>query len=302
MLGKKSQIMVKKINRRQFLQTGFAGAAALGAGLVSFNAAYSSSLTVDRVRLGETGLTVPRIAMGTGSHGGRQQSNQTRLGMTEFKKLARHSWERGLKFFDMADTYGSHTFVREILKEVPRDETILLSKIWPTNLSWLETGPVDKTLDRFRVETGSDYFDIILLHCLMNGNWQEEKKSFSDALSRAKQDGIVKKVGVSCHNWDAMVAAVDDPWVDVILARINPFGTHMDGTPEAVMELLERARRNGKGVIGMKIFGNGDNTSDQERERSLRYVTLSPNVHCITLGLESIAQVDDAVNRVMGMV
>lgn len=240
--------------------------------------------------------------MGTGSIGGNQESNQTRLGLPEFVKLARHAFDRGVKFYDMADSYGSHTFVREVLKEVPREETTLLSKIWTTDTSWSKGESVETTLDRFRKETGSDYFDIVLLHCLMNGNWQEEKKSFTESLSKAKQNGIVKKVGVSCHNWDAMVAAVEDPWVDVILARINPFQNHMDGTPEDVMGLLETARKNGKGVIGMKIFGNGDNTSAGERQRSLTYVMNSPNVHCVTLGLESPEQVDDAVNRVMKMV
>jgi 1-deoxyxylulose-5-phosphate synthase len=294
--------MKKSLNRRQFLQRSIFGAAAIGAGFsgMSFNSA--SHARVDKVALGSTGLVVPRVALGTGSTGGRRASNQTRLGTRSFVKLARHAFDRGLSFFDMADTYGSHPFVKEALKEIPREETILLSKIWTTDTSWLKAEPVEKTLDRFRLETGSDYFDIILLHCLMIGDWQEKNKTFTDSLSLAKQQGIVKTVGVSCHNWDAMVAAVNDPWVDVILARINPFGTHMDGTPDDVMKLLETARLNGKGIIGMKIFGNGDNNSDEERERSLRYVIESPNVHSITLGLESAAHVDDAVERVMRMV
>lgn len=294
--------MKTRINRRQFLQNSLIGAAAIGAGFtnVSFNPVLHAG--VDKVRLGATGLLVPRIAMGTGSIGGGQESNQTRLGIPKFVKLARHAFDRGIKFYDMADSYGSHTFVREVLKEIPREETTLLSKIWTTDTSWSKGESVDATLDRFRKETGSDYFDIVLLHCLMKGNWQEEKKSFTESLSKAKQNGIVKKVGVSCHNWDAMVAAAEDPWVDVILARINPFGNHMDGTPDDVMGLLETARKNGKGVIGMKIFGNGDNTSARERQRSLTYVMNSPNVHCVTLGLESTEQVDDAVNRAMKMV
>jgi predicted aldo/keto reductase-like oxidoreductase len=291
--------MEKRVNRRQFLKSSLIGAAAIGTGFsgIRYNPVLHAG--VDKVRLGSTGLMVPRVAMGTGSIGGRRESNQTRLGTSEFVKLARHAFDRGLKFYDMADTYGSHPFVREVLKEIPREETTLLSKIWTSDMSWLKTEPVENTLDRFRLETGSDYFDIVLLHCLMSGNWQEEKKAFTDSLSKAKQQGIVKSVGVSCHNWDAMVAAVNDPWVDVILARINPFGAHMDGTPEEVMALLETARKNGKGVIGMKIFGNGDNTSVDERERSIKYAITSPNIHCVTLGLESVSQVDDAVERVM---
>ena len=293
---------MKKINRRQFLHTGFAGAAAIGAGL--FNTSCNTVLQtgVDKVALGSTGLIVPRIAFGTGSHAGGKQSNQTRLGTRGFVKLARYAFDRGLKFYDMADTYGSHTYVREVLKEVPREETTLLTKIWTTDTSWYKTEPVEKTLDRFRLETGSDYFDIVLMHCLMRGDWQEQSKKIIEGFSRAKQEGAIRAVGVSCHDWDAMKAAVDDPWVDVILARINPFGTHMDGTTEDVMRLLETARKNGKGIIGMKIFGNGDNTSAEERQRSLSFAVKSPNVHCITLGLESVEQVDDAVDRVMRLV
>ncbi len=291
-----------KLNRRQFIQTGMAGVAGLsviGAGLSQISFAPASDAVVDMVKLGNTGLTLPRLAMGTGSHGGGKASNQTRLGVENFVKLARHAHERGIRFFDSADSYGSHPFVKEALKEIPRDQTHILTKMWITQTSWNDVQPVPVVLDRFRKETGSDYFDIVLMHCLMKGNWKEERKSYVDGLYKAKQDGIVKAVGVSCHNWDAMAEAVEDPWVDVILARINPFGAHMDGTPEAVMGLLEKARKNGKGIIGMKIFGNGDKVTDSEREQSIRYAVNSGNVHCMTLGLESPEQVNDAVSRVM---
>lgn len=134
----------------------------------------------------------------------------------------------------------------------------------------------------------------------MQGGWSQNRRHYMDGLSKAKQDGIIKAVGVSCHNWDAMVEAVDNPWVDVIMARINPFQSLMDGTPDAVKELLGKARKNGKGVIGMKIFGEGRHVSDGEREQSLKFALTEANIHCMTLGLESIAQVDDAVGRVMG--
>ena len=293
---------MKTINRRKFLQNSLVGMAAIGTGLSNFSFASSIPDIIDSVKLGSTGLMVPLLAMGTGSRGGRRESNQTRLGTSNFVKMARHAYDRGIKFFDMADTYGSHSFVRDVLKEVPREKTTLLTKIWTADNSWYKTEPVEKTLDRFRLEAGSDYFDILLLHCLMNGNWKEEKKAFIDSCSEAKQKGIVKAVGVSCHNWDAMKVAVEDPWVDVILARINPFGTSMDGTPEEVMGLLEIARKNGKGIIGMKIFGNGRNITDEERERSLGYTISSPNVHCMTLGLESVKEVDAAVELVTRMV
>lgn len=293
---------MKQIDRRRFIQTsvaGIAGISLMGAGYEEMNTDKSLNVTVDTVKLGNTGLQVPRMAFGTGSIGGNQQSNQTRLGKEKFFEIASHAWDRGVRFFDTADSYGSHTFVREVLKKVPREKTTLLSKMWTTDTSWQKSGDVPKTLDRFRMETGSEYFDILLMHCMVNGKWQEEKKVFIEGFLKAKQQGIVKAVGVSCHNWDAMKLAVEDPWVDVILARINPFNVHMDGTPEAVMGLLETARKNGKGIIGMKIFGNGDKVTEEEREKSITFAIRSGNVHCMTMGMQSIEQIDDAVERVM---
>jgi predicted aldo/keto reductase-like oxidoreductase len=293
---------MKKFDRRSFIQStaaGLAGITLLGAGIPIDEPVSEKKAVVDKVKLGKTGLIVSRLAFGTGSTGGNQQSNQTRLGREAFTKIARHAWDRGIHFFDTADSYGSHTYVRDVLKELPREKTTLLSKMWTTDTQWQKSGNVAETLDRFRLETGSDYFDIVLMHCMTKGNWKEEKKIFMEGLSKAKQQGIVKAVGVSCHNWDAMKEAVEDPWVDVILARINPFGVHMDGTPEAVSGLLETAAKNGKGVLGMKIFGNGDKVSEAEREQSLKYALGNRNIHAMTLGMQTIEQIDDAVDRAM---
>jgi len=294
---------MEKINRRNFIYTGavgLTGYTALTSGLVNLGFAPVTA-TVDQVKLGKTGLNVSRIALGTGSIGGNHQSNQTRLGMSKFVGMARHAYDRGIRFFDTADSYGSYPFVREVFKEVPREKVTLLGKMWTTN-DPSKAEPVDKALDRFRTETGSDYFDIMLLHCMIDGKWQEEKKRYIDYFSKAKQDGIIKAVGVSCHNFEALKVAADDPWVDVILARINPFQAHMDGSPSEINALLERARNNGKGIVGMKIFGNGDKVLENEREESITFALKKSSIHCMTLGMESIAHVDDAVDRVMRIV
>jgi len=292
---------MKKINRRSFLYTGtvsMTGYAALSvAGIVSQGFSPANAL-IDKVKLGQTGLTVSRIALGTGTIGGNHQSNQTRLGLANFVKMAHHAYDRGIHFFDTADSYGSYPFIKEVLKDLPREKVTLLGKMWTSN-DPSTSEPVDKALDRFRSETGSDYFDIMLLHCMTTGKWQEEKKRYIDYFSLAKQRGIIKAVGLSCHNYEALKIAADDPWVDVILARINPFQSHMDGTPLQINALLDRARSNGKGIVGMKIFGNGDKIKEDEREESITFALRKTSIHCMTLGLESIAQVDDAVDRVM---
>ena len=164
---------MKIINRRKFIQTGtigLAGYTTLTSGLVSLSFAPSTAI-VDKVKLGKTGLIVSRIALGTGSTGGNHQSNQTRLGLPAFVKMARHAYDRGIHLFDTADSYGSLPFVKEVFKEVPREEVTLLTKMWTYN-DPATSEPVDKALDRFRTEAGTDYFDILLLHCMTNGNWR----------------------------------------------------------------------------------------------------------------------------------
>ncbi len=295
---------MEKISRRKFIfngAVGLTGYTALVATGITGMGFSPANAVVDKVKLGNSGLTVSRVAMGTGSIGGNHQSNQTRLGLSNFVKMAHHAYDRGIHFFDTADTYGSYPFIKEVFKEVPREKVALLGKMWTYNDA-ATSEPVDKALDRFRMEAGSDYFDIMLLHCMTNGNWKEEKKRYMEYFSLAKQKGIIKAVGLSCHNYEALKMAADDPWVDVILARINPFQSHMDGTPDQINAILDRARANGKGIVGMKIFGNGDKIKETEREESITFALKKTSIHSMTLGMESIAQVDDAVDRVMRIV
>lgn len=292
---------MKNISRRHFIQAGIIGAAAVTSGFSGVSIAGPDNQKIDRVKLGNTGLTVPRLALGTGSHGGNQSSDMTRMGVENWVKIARHAHERGLNFYDAADLYGSHQNVREILKEVPREKATILSKIWTRPESWNQDSPA-KTIDRFRKETGSDYFDIMLLHCMTNNKWQEEKKPYIEALSEAKQKGILKSLGVSCHNFEALKLAVEDPWVDVILARINPEGLIMDASSDEIMAVLKKAHDSGKGIIGMKIYGEGRITDDDRRDKSLQYAINSKNIDCMTIGMTTIEQIDDNVNRIMRIV
>ena len=293
---------MNKISRRRFIQAGTVGLAGLsvaGKGIAENMYSSASEVIVDNVRLGNTGLTVSRLAMGTGTRGFNNSSNQTRAGMEHFIKMTHHAYERGIRFYDMADFYGSMPFVGESIKSLPRENITLLSKMLTFEDGSGMNQPVPQLLDRFRKEANTDYFDVILMHCLMQGNWSNTRKSYIDGLSKAKQDGIVKAVGISSHHIDALKEAAESPWVDVIMARINPFGKNMDGTPDEVTPILLKAIQNGKGVIGMKIFAEGECVSDQEREESIRFSVTQKHVHCMTMGLETEAQMDDAIERVM---
>lgn len=120
------------MNRRKFIQTGVAGVAGLSlarTGFANMQMVVPSDVLVDKVKLGKTGLKVSRIAIGTGTKGWNYQSNQTRLGLDNFVKMAHHGYERGICFFDMADMYGSQPFVGKVLKELPREKLTLMTKM-----------------------------------------------------------------------------------------------------------------------------------------------------------------------------
>jgi aryl-alcohol dehydrogenase-like predicted oxidoreductase len=296
------------MNRRKFIKAGVLGIAGVSAfqsgmahGSLSIPAVSLpiQNTLVDRVKLGESGLNVSRIAMGTGTLTRNRLSNQTRGGMDNFVKFAHYAYERGIRFYDTADSYGSMPFVGEAIKTLPRENLTLLSKVWTQPDDAENLASVSEIIDRFRKELGVDYIDILLLHCMTRGDWNKTRTHYMDGLSKAKQAGIVKTIGVSCHNQEALMEAAKNPWVEVIMARINPFGTNMDGSPEEIANILATAKANGKGIIGMKIFGEGKHVTTDEREQSIRFAFAEGNVHCITLGLESNEQMDDAITRVM---
>jgi len=297
---------MENINRRSFIQKsafGLAGTAVAASGLISLSFNPTSNALIDTVNLGETGMTVPRLALGTGSYGWKKTSSQKKMGEEKFVQMAQHAFDRGVRFFETADMYGTHELVGKAMKKVGRENVTLLSKIMVyDHEGWYKTEPFQKSIDRFRKELDTDYIDILLLHCMVNSEWPDEYKRYMDDYSEAKQKGIIKQVGLSCHDFGAMEIAAENPWADVLLARINYEGAKMDGKPADVMEILKKTKESGKGVIGMKIFGCGDLTKDDQRQKSLEYVIKSNYVDCMTIGMESIAQVDDNIERIMKLV
>ncbi len=254
-------------------------------------AAASKFSASDTVEIGKTGIRTSRLAMGTGTFGFGGRSNQTALGSKELVSLLLNGYDNGLRLFDTADAYGSHAHVAGALKHLPRDKVTVLTKT-----DSRDAAGVRADLDRYRRELGTDYLDIVLLHCLTEGDWTERYRGAMDVLSEGRQKGIIRAHGCSCHTIEALRAAARSPWVEVDLARVNPIGSHMDANPTTVTSVLREMRAAGKGIIGMKILGQGDMRS--RPDDALRYA-LSLNVlDAFTVGAENKAEQHDLIRRI----
>jgi 1-deoxyxylulose-5-phosphate synthase len=244
----------------------------------------------DRVMLGKTGIQMSRLAMGGGTNGVKKTSIQGRLGVYGFADLLEHGYDRGINCFDTADQYGTHEHVREATRRVGRKNVVLLTKTRA-----LTAADMRKDLDRFRRELGTDYIDILLLHCMTSPTWTKEMEGPMEVLSRAKEQGIIRAHGVSCHSLGALQLAARTPWVDVDLARINPAQASMDADPATIIALLRQMKQAGKGVIGMKIFGAG--TLSNQPDRALAYAGKLDAMDAFTIGFVSSGQFDEVARK-----
>jgi predicted aldo/keto reductase-like oxidoreductase len=198
-----------------------------------------------------------------------------------------------LRFFDTADSYGSHPHVADALKHVDRSKVTIVTK------SWARTAPEMRAdLDRFRRELGTDHLDIVLMHCLTEGDWTTRYQPVMDFLSEAKHNGVLRAHGCSCHSIEALRAAAKSPWVEVDLVRINPIRSNMDADPETVVSVIREMRAAGKGIVGMKILGAGDLRHRQDE--ALRYALGLGLLDAFTIGAESVAEQKDLMNRISG--
>jgi predicted aldo/keto reductase-like oxidoreductase len=291
-----------QITRRQFIKN----TAALAGGLFLSSCALETGTkksiptAIDQVPLGKTDLKLSRLGIGTGSIGG---SVQRALGPEGFNRLVRYAYDQGITYIDTSESYKTHTMIRDAIKGLPREKLFIQTKMPGSPEKPLEV------IDRYRKELGVDYIDSLLIHCAVKNNWEEDRKQLVDAFEEAKEKQIIRAHGVSCHSLPALTKAAQLDWVDVNLVRINPQGAHIDTPVEhwdaesnatyvsAVLEQIKIMRKNGHGIIGMKMIGNGDFTNPEDREKAIRFAMQQVPLDAVVIGFKSNAEIDEAIRR-----
>jgi aryl-alcohol dehydrogenase-like predicted oxidoreductase len=287
---------MSKLTRRHFLQT---SVAVTGAGVLpNLTSAKEKRTATDLVSLGDSGIKISRLGMGTGSRGG---SIQMALSDKEFEKVVRYAYERGIRFFDTADSYGRGKMqarLAKALKGLDRDSYVVQTKMKRSGDPW-------KDIERFRKEWDTDYFDLFLLHYCIEPNWPEKLKANRDTLSEAKEKGLIRTKGASVHGSKGLRAMSSIDWMDTALLRVNHDGTAMDNeenddsakgnVPECV-KLIDTIHQKGTGVVGMKLIGNGNFTDPDQREKSIKYVMGLDCVDAVVIGFKSTQEIDEAID------
>lgn len=285
--------------RRDFLKSSLA--ASVFGGLTGATAASAAQRSAtDWVTLGNSNVQVTRLAFGTGTFSGKVQRE---LGQAQFTRLVRHAYDSGIRFFETADSYhGMPQMLAQALKGIPRDSYRLMSKY-----NTRETDDPAATIDRLRRDCGTEYFDILLLHCVRSPTWPKDLEPLEDQFSEAKSKKVILAHGASVHGLQALEAFPGTQWLDIAMIRMNHKGVRMD-TPETrdsdelgnvkqVVAYTKEVHSRGVGVLSMKLVGEGQFTNREDRQAALKFAMGLGSVDAVTVGYKSTAEIDEAIEN-----
>jgi predicted aldo/keto reductase-like oxidoreductase len=284
-----------QFSRRDFLRAGLAATALAGSSR-SLPAFASGKSAADWVTLGNSGVKVTRLALGTGTYSGRVQRD---LGQEGFTSLVRYAYDHGVRFFETAEGYsGMPEMLGIALKGLPRDSYRLMTK-------FSTRGDLQAKIDRARTALNTEYIDILLMHCVRSPTWAEDGKAMRDGFAEAKSKKIILVHGASCHGLQALGSLPGDKWLDVAMIRMNHKGVRMDtpsmgdtnelGDVPQVVAQAKKIRSQGTGILSMKLVGEGQFTNAEDREAAMKFVMGQGLADAVTVGYKSPAEIDEAI-------
>jgi aryl-alcohol dehydrogenase-like predicted oxidoreductase len=287
---------VPHYTRREFLKTGLATGALAVTGSLPLSAGRQTA--TDWVALGKSGVKVTRLAFGTGSFSGQVQRD---LGQDGFTRLVRYAYDRGIRFFETAESYGEmHRMLGVALKGVPRDGYRLMSKV----TTRVGVNPEEK-IDQLRKLANTEYFDVMLLHWQHTATWPADTGRWQDGILEAESKKAVVSHGASIHGLPALRQVPGNKWLDIAMIRVNHKGTRMDaedyntdglGNVTEVVTHVKQVHKEGMGVISMKLVGEG--TFDREdRKAAMRFAFKNAGVDSVTVGYKNFAEIDEAIEN-----
>jgi predicted aldo/keto reductase-like oxidoreductase len=288
---------VSPFSRREFLKSSLAVGTLTSVGTLSLHAATRTA--TDIVTLGKSGMKVTRLAFGTGSNNGHVQAE---LGQQEFTRLIHYAYDRGIRFFETAESYATPAMLGVALKGIPRESYQLMNKVTTD-----EGVDPRQRFDEMRSLMQTEYFDIMLLHWQHNPDWLARTGRWQDGILEAQSKRTIRMRGASVHGLPALRQMPGNQWLEVAMIRMNHNGTRMDGPDyrddnnpanrDEVVEHVKQVKKDGMGVISMKLVGDGTFTRHEDRQAAMRFAFNNAGVDCVTVGFKNTREIDEAINN-----
>jgi predicted aldo/keto reductase-like oxidoreductase len=285
------------LSRREFLKSTLVAGTLGTVGTLSLHAATGRA--TDLVTLGKSGLKVTRLAFGTGSNNGHVQAA---LGQQEFTRIVRYAYDRGIRFFETSESYVTPAMLGEALKGLPRESYQLMSKVTTD-----EGADPLKRFDEMRRTSQTEYFDIMLLHWQHTSDWTASTTRWQDGILEAQAKKIVHTRGASVHGLPALRQMPGNKWLEVAMIRVNHKGARMDGPDyrqdnnpsnvDEVVQHVQQVKREGMGVISMKLVGDGTFIRHEDRQAAMRFAFKNAGIDCATVGFKSTQEIDEAIDN-----
>jgi 1-deoxyxylulose-5-phosphate synthase len=287
---------MSNFTRREFLKTGLAAGTLAVTGSLPLMAQRQTATGF--VTLGRSGVKVTRLAFGTGSFSGQVQRD---LGRDGFTRLVRYAYDRGIRFFETAESYAEmHKMLGIALQGIPRESYQLMSKVTTRD----GVSPQQK-FDELRKLANTEYFDIMLMHWQHTATWPTDTGRWQDAILEAESKKVVVSHGASVHGLPALRRVPGNQWLDIAMIRVNHKGKSMDaedyatqglGNVPEVVEHVKEVRKEGMGVVAMKLIGEGT-FNREDRRQAMKFAFRDAGVDCVTVGYKNTAEIDEAIEN-----
>ena len=231
-------------------------------------------MELEYVRLGETGLSVSELSLGTWRFGRETEDGTVEIGERRAHELLDAYEAAGGRFIDTADVYGggdSERWIGDWLTERDREEYVLASKIyWPTreddpNGRGLGRKHIRRNIDLMLDRLGTEYLDVLYIH-----RWDEDTpaRELMHTLTGLVDDGKVNYLGASTFQPNAWRVAQANELAEreglepftVSQPRYNLVNREVEG------DYLEMCDHYGLGVCPWSPLGQGVLTGKYDRE------------------------------------
>ena len=174
--------------------------------------------------LGETGMRVSEISLGTWAFGGEWGT----VSEDDAYAALNRAVDLGVNFLDTADVYGdgrSEKLIGRLLKDRPSDEIFVATKagrrLDPHTAEGYNAENLSAFVERSLRNLGVEALDLLQLHCPPTEAYRQD--STFEALEELERAGKIKNHGVSVEKVEEARLALDYPGVKTVQIIFNIF-------------------------------------------------------------------------------